>query len=423
VGVALAASGFHYGERSVASQGVYCWALESEIFLKAREFAEMVMPNSQLRVLHLASGDLWAGAENQLYQLVLSLLKRPEVAVAVALLNEGELARRLRHAKVEVYVLDEAKHGMLALLYRLVNVVRRLHPDLIHTHRMKENLLGALCSVAFRGVACLRTVHGSLEDSGASAPSSRRRIALMLDRVFVARLQSCAIAVSQPLADELARRLPVKSIRMIPNGIDVNGVLRAAAALNAIERAGSAIGVCFVGRLVPVKRVDLFLRAAAAVVRQHPHKYQFYVVGDGPLRASLEELARVLELQGHCTFVGFQPNCMPLLRAMRALVLTSDHEGTPMVALEALALGVPLVAHAVGGLVPLLQSPRQGLLVGSQDPDKIARAIIAVAAPIADTLRQHPSLLPAEYTVERCAGEYVRLYEELAGGRSGVRVR
>ena len=165
---------------------------------------------------------------------------------------------------------------------------------------------------------------------------------------------------------------------MIPNGIDVEAV-RAAAKPRAHVESG-VVHVAWVGRIVAVKRLDVFLRAAAEIVRDPNVRYCFHVIGDGPLRAESQQLASRLGINRDCIFHGFQREATRWLAAMHCLVLTSDHEGLPMTALEARALSVPVVAHAVGGLVPLLKEESDCKLVTTQEPSAIAEAIRSATA-------------------------------------------
>jgi glycosyltransferase involved in cell wall biosynthesis len=327
------------------------------------------------RVLHIASGDLWAGAEVALFHLACELSARADMRVEVALLNDGDLATRLRDAGVTVHIIDEQQHGLIALLMRLIFVTRGFRPHIVHTHRNKEHLLGTLAAALVPGCISLRTVHGSAESILGLEPGLRDLIKQKLDRI-ISNLQRCTIAVSAPLATELRACQPGTRIHTIVNGIDYKAIQAAATQPCGIPHS-DRIGICFSGRLVTVKRIDIFLAAARTILDEHPGRYVFYVIGDGPLRVPLEAQAQQLQLGSDCVFTGFLPNALPVLSRMRALVLTSDHEGTPMIALEALALGVPVVAHAVGGLVPLLGSATQGRLVRSQDPTEVARGIIA----------------------------------------------
>lgn len=116
-----------------------------------------------LRVVHLASGDLWAGAEVQLYNLVLELHVRSDIYLKVVLFNYGVLENRLRGAGVRTTVFDEMTLGGLRLLRLLTSFLRRHRPHVLHTHRMKENVLGTLASLVCAGTHSIRTVHGAPE--------------------------------------------------------------------------------------------------------------------------------------------------------------------------------------------------------------------------------------------------------------------
>ncbi len=372
------------------------------------------MKQQPLRILHIASGDLWAGAEVAIFHLACGLSADADVQIGIALLNDGELAARLRSTGIPVHVFDEQRHGISSLLLQVRNLIRRFQPQIVHTHRGKEHLLGALAAALVPGCISLRTVHGGIETLAGRRPGLRDVIRQKLDR-FVAGFQRCAIAVSVPLEAELGKSLPGMPIRTIVNGIDRKAI-QAAAAQPCGPVTPGRIGICFSGRLVAVKRVDIFLAAARTVLDAHPGRYVFHVIGDGPLRAQLEAQAQELQLGSDCMFTGFLPNALPLLNRMGVLVLTSDHEGTPMVALEALALGVPVVAHAVGGLVPLLGSAAQGKLVRSQDPAGIARSIIETAPPDRPTPAERHNLLPPEYRIENCVAAHLALYRELLAG-------
>jgi L-malate glycosyltransferase len=118
---------------------------------------------SPIEVLHIASGDRWAGAEVQLWTLVRHLNRREDTRARVVLLNEGETAERLREAGVAVDILDECRVNGFQILLGLRRLIRRHRPDVIHTHRQKENILGALANVTTLRVPSVQTVHGASE--------------------------------------------------------------------------------------------------------------------------------------------------------------------------------------------------------------------------------------------------------------------
>ena len=113
--------------------------------------------------MQIASGDLWAGAEVQLYTLANTLQKLPDVSVTVILLNQGTLADKLIETGIEVYILDESSLNDFQILRRLVHIIKEQHPDVIHTHRGKENILGSIASFLAGSVPSIRTAHGAPE--------------------------------------------------------------------------------------------------------------------------------------------------------------------------------------------------------------------------------------------------------------------
>lgn len=363
----------------------------------------------ELRVLHVASGDLWGGAESQIHALLSELTRaHANIKITAAIMNAGELADRLRALPISVVVLDEKRQSALGLLLSLTRLINATRPHLVHTHRQKENVLGSLAAMYGRAVS-LRTVHGAPEFTLGSAQVGKR-LFRVLNRVTARYLQAASVAVSEELASRLPRLLPGARVEVVENGIDVQA-LRAAVPPSPADSRGP-VRICFVGRLVPVKRIDVFLQVASRLECRKPGAYEFHVFGDGPLRSQMEQLAERLSIKEICRFHGFVKDVAQQVAHMDVLLLTSDHEGLPMTALEALALGVPVVAHGVGGLPELLDTAETGAIVRSQDADAFADAI--ETAYRAKPCVPAPSLLPARYQIDFTATKYAQLYRALA---------
>jgi len=367
----------------------------------------MSAEHAPIRILHVASGDLWAGAEAQVAQLMGALRRQPDLKLAAVLLNEGELASRIRALEIETHIIPEHSALPYAIYRRLRAFMHHWRPDVVHTHRQKENILGSLAARAAKVPVCIRTVHGAAE-FGLKPWQLPRQGVRQLDRWTARKLQQKTVAVSEQLASTLAAALPEASVCVISNGIDVEGTRRAASP--PIRLAANLSHVAFIGRLVPVKRLDVFLMAAAELLRHEPDKYLFHIIGDGPLRADLEKLSVTLGISNHCEFHGFQVKAQRWLAAMDCLVLTSDHEGLPMTCLEAMALGVPVVAHAVGGLPSLLRGADKCRLVPTQEPCVVAESIRSVVALPADRGR---SLVPVQFGIDCTSLRYADLYRML----------
>ncbi len=360
-------------------------------------------PEPSMRVMHVISGDLWAGAEVQAFTLLTSLRNVPGLEIHAVLMNDGELAGRLRAAGIGVQILDERRLGGLQILSGLRRAMREWRPDVVHTHRTKENVLGSVAALLSGRLPSVRTVHGASEHS----PSLFERI----NRWCGAHLQDRLIAVSKDLAGKLAGIYPRERIVIIENGIDVAQVRAQIGSAHVREIAPDAFHVGIVGRLVPVKRIDLFLECAALLnTRAMERKFHFHVVGDGPLRATLAAQAERLGIGGIVTFHGHRPDSISVLAELDCLVMCSDHEGLPMTALEALAVGTPMIAHAVGGLVELL--PAQAL-VHRHEASAYAEAVARLASA---GLSAQAQPFPDAFSAHRNAAQVVSLYRQVTAG-------
>lgn len=363
-----------------------------------------------MRVLHVISGDLWAGAEAQAATLLGELRGQPGVQLSVVLLNTGELASRLRALGIDVTVLDEAQHSAAVIFWRLLRLMRQRQPQVVHTHRFKENILGSVAARLATRALCVRTEHGAPEHPTAGLRHLPRRLLQALDAWCATRLQAACIAVSDDLGKQLRRARPGCNVVVIANGVAA-AARRAAPAWK--QAAPDAVHVGIAGRLVPVKRVDLFLQMAALLGGEADGtRWQCHVFGDGPLRAALQAQCAALGLDGWVRFHGHCDDMAAQLAHLDVLVMCSDHEGMPMVALEAVAAGTPVLAHAVGGLVDLLPPVLQ---VTPNEPAAYAQRLQSlVAARAAPAARLVPVALPEPLTAAHNAACVLQLYRRLA---------
>lgn len=367
-----------------------------------------------ITVVHIASGDLWAGAEVQLYNLTKELYKNAQVRVLVILLNHGILEKKLEEAGINIAVFDEKLLNNLQILSRIYFFLKKFRPDIVHTHRQKENVLGGFAAL-LTGIKSLRTVHGAPELRPAYMHISKRFF-IFMDWFSGRTVQDKIVAVSKQLADQLTTQFPETKIRVIENGIDKNEVRTAAEELVSLPGPLDAINIAIVGRLVSVKRVDIFLRAAHLVLQRNTNRYAFYIFGDGPLRSDITELIKTLNLQNQVFMMGFCNNIAAYLSKMKLLVITSDHEGLPMNLLEALCLRVLVVSRNVGGIPAVLAGGKCGTLVAGENPADYADAISrCLADPNAAALRAENGYrrVASEYSIQRTAELYYKLYLEL----------
>jgi glycosyltransferase involved in cell wall biosynthesis/protein-tyrosine-phosphatase len=333
-----------------------------------------------IRVCHVMSADLWAGAEVQVATVASRLIQRPDVMLTAALFNDGPLATELDRLGVPVTVFSEKRHSAPRIVEGLTRMLRTHAVDIVHTHRYKDTMLGALAAGMAGVPHLLRTVHGRPEPMRGWA-SMRFRAYDTIDRAVLQWFADGMIAVSNGVADTLeplgSRYAPV--VRL-PNGINLDRVkpTRPRPAIReALGVTSDTPLIGAVGRLTPVKGLTYFLRAAQRILLKQP-RARFLILGDGELRDELASEALALGLDGRCRFLGSRADVFDLVSGMDVFVMPSLDEGTPMALLEAMALGTPVVASNVGGIPDVVADRTTGLLVPVADADAIATACLTV---------------------------------------------
>jgi glycosyltransferase involved in cell wall biosynthesis len=233
------------------------------------------------------------------------------------------------------------------------------------------------------------------------------------------------VAVSQATADDLVRLgvAPRGKFSVIPLGLDLERFLAADGTDGAGFRAEMGVTpedclALFVGRLVPIKRVDVALRAVAEA-RARGAALKLAVVGDGGLRPDLETLATELRLGDAVRFLGFRDDLERLVAGSDVALLTSDNEGTPVALIEASAGATPAVATDVGGVRDIV-TLETGRLARSGDASEVADRLVELASDAALRTRlghRARAHVRAGYTADRLLGDVDRLYSTLVGAR------
>lgn len=310
--------------------------------------------------------------------------------------------------------------GDLVTLFKLWRWMRRERPTIVHTNTAKAGFVGRVAARLAGVPVVVHTFHGHIFQGYFGQPKTR---------FFILLEQLCA-----PLADrlitpsaELKRQLTEDYHICAPNHIDVievgldlmpltqlarhNGAFRAA---HRIPAAAPLVGI--VGRLVPIKNHDLFLRAAARVHKQRPEVY-FALIGDGERRAELTALVAALGLAECVRFTGWITDVLPVYSDLDVLVLSSRNEGVPISVIEAMAAHIPIVATYVGGVPDLVPDPRYGALVAADDPEAMAAAILRALDQTGYDLDAAQQFVTGIYNMRRLAARTSDLYQELLAAK------
>ena len=371
-----------------------------------------------IRVMYIIWSLEVGGAERVVTSLAKGL-DRTRFAPRVVCLNQpGALAAELAEAGIPVEALHKRPGLDLVALWRLVRLMRRERPGVVHTHLWGGNCWGRVAARLARVPVIVATEH--------SVDTWKRWHHFMIDR-WLARLTTHLVAVSNQARDFYeARRVGAGRWQVIYNGVGLAkfqessqcGVRNSEFGMghSALRTPHSEFVpvVGFIGRLVQAKAPAVFVGAVAEARRRLP-SLKALIVGDGPLRQDLEAQVRRLGLEHAVVFTGVRRDVSDLLAGMDALVFSSEREGLSMAMLEAMAAGVPVVATRVGGTPELIEDGVTGLLVESGNPLAVAERIVellqdpARARAIAETARR---CVHERFSLKRMVEQHEAVYVE-----------
>lgn len=264
-------------------------------------------------------------------------------------------------------------------LRSLVRTMRAFRPDIIHTHTAKAGALGRIAARAALGPRAIvvHTYHGHVL-SGYFGPV-KTSVFRGIERALGA-VTDQLIGVSQATVDELVALhiAPRSRFAAIPIGLDLHPFLAVESSHGDDFRCELGVSpdevlATFVGRLAPIKRVDVLLSAVDAA-RRRGAPLRLAIVGDGEERYGLQVRSRALGLEEAVTFCGFRTDLAAIAAGSDIAVLSSDSEGTPVALIEAAAAGLPAVSTCVGGVPDIVQAGT-GLLVERGDAAALGSAL------------------------------------------------
>ena len=302
-------------------------------------------------------------------------------------------------------------------LWQLYRLLRAYKPHIIDTHTAKAGALGRLAGWLAGVPIRVHTFHGhSLSGYFPGIISWGYR---WIER-FLARLSTRLITISPALLSELVERYriaPKERFVVIRLGLDMARWNQYNPAKARTWRQSWApdgeVLLAWIGRMVPIKRVEILLHAVQAL-SQMGMPIKLLLVGEGPERPRLQELAQRLGIADRCIWAGPIEDMPTLYRAVDAVALPSRNEGTPVVLIEALACGVPVIASAVGGVPDVLQQGEWGYLVPTDANWALAlKEFLTHLSTWKDRARAAQPHIIATYDYRRLIHEMDLLYKDL----------
>ncbi len=335
----------------------------------------------------------------------------------ICLTGYGTFRERIDHPDVTFHSLGKVEGKDPKIWFRMWRLLRRLKPDIVHTCNLAA--MESVLPAAFAGVpVAIHAEHG--RDSYDLDGTNRKYLLL---RQLLSPFVDCFVPVSRDLESWLIKRVrvPESKIRLIVNGIDLTRHPPRGGPREPLPREGFAPAGTFVigtvGRLWPVKDQANLIRAFAHLNRRLARGREILrlvLIGDGPERSSVQRLAEELGVADQMWITGWREDVPALLRGLDLMVNPSKAEGTPLTILEAMAVGLPVVATRVGGVADLVDEGVTGSLAPPGDSEALAWAMVGYLLDPANVVRHGAAgRKRAEelFNLERMVAEYQELFE------------
>lgn len=298
-----------------------------------------------MKVMHVLNSRIYSGAEKVVCQIIHAFQGEVEMVYCSP---ESDIVRKMVEGQGVTYLPMKTMS-----VSELSRVIREQKPDLIHAHDMRAGFFSALCCGK---IPLVSHIHNNAYDA--------RGLSLKTVGYLLAGFRAKHIFwVSQSSFDGYAfHKLFARKSSVLYNVIDTDEIYtKLSQDSNSYD-----YDLIYVGRLTYQKNPQRLLRLCARLKESKPD-LKVAIVGTGELEEELKALCKELNLEDTVRFLGFQPNPIKMVAGSKAMILTSRWEGTPMCALEAMALGTPVVSTPSDGMKDLLTDGVSGYLTESDE--------------------------------------------------------
>ncbi|GGB08776.1 glycosyltransferase family 4 protein [Agarivorans gilvus] len=344
-----------------------------------------------MKVVHLVSSLNLGGAERLVYNLA---LEQQKLGIDVTVMSSGKKSdtfySMLQAHNIDVVLIEGAFLQRLLFAFRLLRKFNIVHFHSIPLVRSLSPIIPCLVSQKV-----IFTVHGET-----SPKALGMRLSLAFSRLFMFKVLAVSEAIRHSLKDRF--NYPVDSIGLIANGVPIAKEIKPFFNTRPL-RLG------FVGRLIPLKNVPMIIEALS--ILDHS-SVELNIFGDGECRGDLECLASKKGV--NTIFHGNEPNQEKIYRTFDLLIISSNTEGLPMVLLESMSRGIPVVSTNVGAISTVVKHKKNGYLIEVGDEaslSKIIRALLLSPEVLSSWKKASYDLVQQEYSIEKIAKRYLELYK------------
>ncbi len=364
----------------------------------------------KIKVARIVSGLWQGGVESKLTALLLRMDRSRFDVSVICLRGEGYYAQELRDNGIPVHVSLVKRRLSPPGLLRLAKYLSAQSYHIVHTHMYRANTSGTIAAKLAKTPVVISHLH--------SINTWDHKRQLWMDR-FLSRYKDMTLFVSEAVRKNFVVRVPLPDVKqmVIHNGVDTDFFTPGED--NPMHLSGG-IRVGAVGRLMPAKGYSDFIEMLARP-EMKSSGIVVYILGDGPLRASLLEAAESAGVTSQFRILGFSDDVLSFLRSIHIFAMPSRREGFSNALLEAMSAGLPSVVTDVGGNPEAVQHGVNGYLAPPRDPTAFSNLLLQLAQD--DSLRNRMAIAARKRAVQFSLDEMVRKTEELyvsLAGRAGA---
>ncbi len=333
-----------------------------------------------MKILHVIDSEGLYGAEVMLLNLVDGQVRSGMYPTILSIgdmgVGEKALEKEARRRGYVVWSVRMRRGPNFLEALRIVAAARRDAVDIIHSHGYKSNILFGFMPRAIRGIPVIATLHGWTTTEGLS----RMRLYEWLDAVSLRFVDAVVLVHQDMLRKKRKGILKRIKLHVVNNGIPVDELPLLAGETNNLDKAiiefckgGYTIGS--IGRISTEKGYRNLIQALGRLSKEVKDA-RVLIIGEGPERKALENMAKELGLFERVMMPGYRNDARDYLPYFNVFVLPSLTEGLPITILEAMNVGIPIVSTRVGGVPDVLDYGKGGLLVDRSNAEEIAKGIL-----------------------------------------------
>ncbi len=362
--------------------------------------------SKRVRILEVIDSMYAGGAESLLKNFLIEAKKYNDFEIEVCTLYPRNIfEEELANNGIKIHNLNLGFKYNPVGVFKILNVIKRENYDIIHVHLFPADIFVAISSLFLpKRIKFIFSEHSDY---------NRRRLIKFFKVIdgFTYSRYDKIVCVSKQVEKALIMWCPGTAHKtiVVKNAIPISNRLN--------FKVNKYYDIIFVGRLGRVKGVDILLKAIQILKEKYHRSLRVAIVGDGSLMNDLKELALQYGINEYIDFLGVRKDVLELMRESSIFVLPSRWEGFGLVLLEAISVGVPVVATKVGGIPEVIEDGKDGILVEPENPEELSNAILRLLSD--DNLRSLISLnaykkVKEEYSIEKYSKILLSLYKELA---------